>query len=231
MTADPTDPKEKLLDAALCHVPIDGWTEAAFRAAIADLGMEPGLARALCPRGAVDLALAAHARGDAAMLKRIGEADLKAMRFRDRIAAAVRFRLEEAGDVEVVRRAVTLFALPQHAADGARAIWTTCDAIWTALGDSSQDGNWYSKRAILSGVYSSTLLYWLGDGSPGRQATWAFLDRRIDNVMQFEKLKGFMRGNPLLKPLAAGPDWMMGQIKAPSARRGRGLPGTTMPRR
>lgn len=231
MTADPTDPKEKLLDAALIHVPIDGWTEATFRAAIKDVGMEPGLARALCPRGAVDLALAGHARGDAAMLKRIRAADLKSMRFRDRVAAAVRFRLEEAGDVEVVRRAVTLFALPQYAADGARAIWTTCDMIWTALGDTSQDGNWYSKRAILSGVYSSTLLYWLGDGSPGNQATWAFLDRRIDNVMQFEKLKGVVRGNPLLKPLTMGPDWVMGQIRAPSTGRRQGLPGVLRPRR
>ncbi len=94
------------------------------------------------------------------------------MRYRDRVAPAVRFRLEA---VDATRKrcgaGTTLFALPQHAADGARAIWGTADAIWTALGDTSRDVNWYTKRATLSGVYASTVLYWLGDDSIGHQAT------------------------------------------------------------
>ena len=76
------------------------------------------------------------------------------------------------------------FALPHHAADGARAIWHTADTIWTALGDASRDFNWYSKRATLSAVYSSALLYWLGDATPAHTATREFVQRRIDNVMQ-----------------------------------------------
>ncbi len=104
-----------------------------------------------------------------------------------------------------MRRGTTLFALPQHAADGARAIWGTADAIWTALGDTSRDLNWYTKRATLSGVYASTVLYWLGDDSTGHQATWEFLDRRIDDVMQIEKAKAAFRENPLGKALLAGP--------------------------
>lgn len=213
-----------LLDAALEHVPFDGWSQACFRAAVSDTGLEPGLARAICPRGAVDLALAFHARGDAAMLERLRTEDLSDLRFRDRIAAAVRFRLEAAGDKEVVRRAATLFTLPTHAADGAGAVWGTCDLIWTALGDSSQDVNWYTKRATLAGVYSSTLLFWLGDDSPGHQATWDFLDRRIADVMLFEKFKARMQENPLLKPLMAGPNWLARQIRPPS--RMSGLPGS-----
>ncbi len=206
---------DALLDAALVHVAFDGWTEASFSAAVEDTGVDPTLARVLCPRGAVDLALAYHRRGDRLMLERLATEDLSGLRFRDKIAAAVRFRLEAVEDKEAVRRGVTLFALPTYAADGAKAIWGTVDAIWTALGDSSEDINWYSKRATLSGVYSSTVLFWLGDETPGHHATWEFLDRRIDNVMQFEKLKADVQKNPLLKPLLAGPAWLAGQIRKP----------------
>lgn len=230
MTAETPTDTDRLLEAILLHVPFDGWSDAAFKAAVSDTGMDPAQARAACPRGAVDLALALHARSDDEMLRRLQEADLSALKFREKIAAAVRFRLEAIPDKEAVRRAVALFSLPHLAADGARAVWGTCDKIWTALGDSSEDVNWYTKRASLSAVYSSTLLYWLGDDSPGYQATWDFLDRRIENVMQFEKLKAQARDNPLLKPLLAGPEWLAAQIKAPGDKRD-DLPGTLRPRR
>jgi ubiquinone biosynthesis protein COQ9 len=222
-TDSSSDLVSQLLDAALLHVVFDGWSEATFEAAIAESGVNPVLARALCPRGAVDLALAYHRRGDQVMLARLAETDLSELRFRDRIATMIRYRLEAVEDKEAVRRGVTLFTLPQHAATGAKAMWETCDAIWNALGDNSDDLNWYSKRTILSGVYSATVLYWLGDDSPDHQATWEFLDRRIDNVMQFEKVKADLRKNPLLKPLLAGPEWLSAQIKAPAAQND--LPG------
>ena len=208
----------KLLDAALMHVPFDGWSEAALLAAAADCDLTPEQARGLYPRGAVDLALAYHRQGDAQMVARLQETDLSAMRFRDRIAAGVRFRLELA-DREVVRRGMTLFALPQHASDGAAALWGTCDAIWNTLGDSSRDVNWYTKRATLSAVYSATVLYWLGDDSEGHEATWAFLDRRIDNVMQFEKFKAKARDNKLAQAFMAGPGKILDAIKAPGTPR------------
>ena len=229
MADDTQDIKAQLLDAALTHVPFDGWTQACFDAATNDCSVEPTLARAICPRGAVDLALAFHDRGDKAMLERIGAADFDGMRFRDRIAAAVRYRLEVVKDKELVRRGATLFSLPQYAGDGTRAIWNTCGLIWAALGDTSEDVNWYTKRATLSGVYSSTVLYWLGDDTPGHAPTWEFLDRRIDNVMQFEKLKAQVRDNPALKPFLAGPNWLLGQIRAPKARDS-DLPGSVGPR-
>jgi ubiquinone biosynthesis protein COQ9 len=208
--------RDAVLDAALAHVPFDGWSEATFRAAVAASGVAPGLAKALFPRGAVDLALAYHRRGDAAMVARLKASDLAAMRYSDRVAAAVRFRLEAAGDKEAVRRGATLFALPQHAADGAKAIWGTADAIWAALGDTSRDLNWYTKRATLSAVYASTVLYWLGDDSIGHQATWEFLDRRIADVMRIEKAKAAFRDNPLGKALLAGPMKVMERVKAPT---------------
>ena len=228
MTPPKADPKDQLLDAAMMHVPFDGWSPATFNAAIRESGLDPALARAVCPRGAVDLAVAYHRRGDAKMLEGLAQADLSELRFRDRIAKGVRLRLE-AGDREAIRRGSTLFALPHHAPEGAGLIWETSDKIWTALGDTSDDVNWYSKRATLSGVYSATLLYWLGDASEGHQATWSFLDRRIDDVMQIEKLKAQVRESPTLSRLMAGPNWLLSHIKAPRGQRESDLPGRWMP--
>ena len=208
--------RDAVLDAALTRVPFDGWSEATLRGAIADSGVTPALARALYPRGGVDLALAFHRRGDTAMTARLAALDPGAMRYRERIAAAVRFRLEAVESKEAARRAATLFALPTHAADGAQALWGTADAIWKALGDSSRDLNWYTKRATLSAVYGATVLFWLGDDSPGQQATWAFLDRRIEDVMRIEKLKAQVRDNPVGKMFMAGPGKLMSRFKAPS---------------
>lgn len=226
-----TDLKDQLLDAALMHVPFDGWSETAFRAAVTDLGADMTAARAACPRGALDLAVAYHKRGDALMLERLATEDLSDLRFRDRIAAAVRFRIEAVDDKEAVRRGTTLFSLPHNAPEGARLIWETCDAIWTALGDSSDDINWYTKRATLSGVYSATVLYWLGDDSLDNLATWAFLDRRIDDVMQIEKIKARMRDSKILSTLMAGPNWLGAQIKAPTGAARTDLPGRWAPPR
>jgi ubiquinone biosynthesis protein COQ9 len=230
MTPPNDNSKDRLLNAALPHVPFDGWTKATFEAAIADAGVDPGLAHALCPRGAVELALAFHDRGDLMMLERIAASDQDGLRFRDKITAAVRFRLEAVEDKELVRRGVTLFAMPQYAGDGSKAIWNTCGLIWQALGDTSQDVNWYTKRATLAAVYSATVLYWLGDDTPDHQATWSFLDRRIDNVMQFEKLKAQVRDNPALKPLLAGPSWLLNQIRAPKSPGDAAMPGSLHPR-
>lgn len=224
MTTPYETTKDALLDAALLHVAFDGWSETTFKAAVADAQVDMAMARAVCPRGAVDLALAYHARGDAAMVARLKSDDLPE-RFSDKIAAGVRFRIEAVSDKEAVRRGTTLFALPMHAADGAKAIWGTADKIWDTLGDTSEDVNWYTKRATLSGVYSATVLYWLGDDSADNQATWAFLDRRIADVMQIEKVKAQVRDNKVLSGLLSGPNWLLGQIKAPSRTPNPDLPG------
>lgn len=213
-----TDTAGRLLDAVLPHVPFDGWSDAALRAAVADCGLDPALARALFPRGGVDLALAWHRRGDAAMVETLATRDLSALKFRDRVALAVRLRLDGL-DVDTVRRASALLALPHNAPEAARAVWGTADAIWTALGDTSTDGNWYSKRAILSGVYSAVVLYWLGDTSEGKAETWAFLDRRIEDVMRFESAKAKVRASPVLNPLLGWPLRLMERVKAPVGSR------------
>lgn len=207
---------DRLLDAALPHVAFDGWSPATLAAAAQDAGIDPALARALYPRAGLDLALAYHRRGDAQMLEALAARDLAALRFRDRIALALRLRLEQA-DREAVRRAATLLALPQNAPDAARAVWATADAIWNALGDTSEDGNWYSKRAILSAVHSATVLFWLGDQSEGCADTWDFLDRRIENVMQFEATKARIKASPVLNPVLGLPLRLLESLKKPAS--------------
>lgn len=223
--------KDRLLDAALNNVIFDGWSETAFKAAIEETGVEREVATALFPRGALDMAIAFHLRGDAEMKARMASENLSTMRYSERVAAAIRYRLEAVADhKEAVRRGTTLFALPQHAAIGSRLIWGTADAIWTALGDTSNDYNWYTKRATLSGVYGATVLFWLGDTSEGDAASWEFLDRRIENVMQFEKFKASVNANPVASKLMAGPNWLLSQIKPPSHFGMSDLPGRSSER-
>lgn len=225
------DVKDRLLDAAVGHVPFDGWGPATFAAAIIDADIEPGLAHGICPRGAVDLAIAYHKRGDMRMVERIVQADMSEMKFRDKITAAVRYRLEVVEDKEIVRRGMTLLALPQYAGDGTRAIWQTCGLIWDTLGDTSDDINWYTKRATLSGVYSATVLFWLGDDSEGHADTWEFLDRRIGDVMQIEIIKAGIRGNKVLGPLLRGPLAALGRVRAPQKNhKHNGMPGSITPK-
>ncbi|AML51298.1 COQ9 family protein [Falsihalocynthiibacter arcticus] len=223
--------KEALLEAALPHVVFDGWSTATLAEAALDAGISPEDAQAAYPRGGVDLAIAFHKVGDAMMLERLAAADMSNLRFRDKIAAAVRYRIEAVTDKDAVRKGSALFALPQNAADGSKLVWGTCDAIWNALGDTSDDVNWYTKRATLSGVYASTVLYWLGDNGEGNAATWEFLDRRIDNVMQIEKFKASVRKNPILSKLMAGPAKVLSGIRAPHSAGNRDdLPGHWSPK-
>ncbi len=211
--------KDRFLDAVLPHVVFDGWSRAAMAAAADELGVDDATLAALFPRGPVDMALAWHRRGDDEMAARLAEADMSEMRYRDRIALGVRLRLELA-DRELVRRGMALFALPQYAALGSAAIWGTAGRIWEALGDSSRDINWYTKRATLSAVYSATVLYWLGDDSEGSAETWAFLDRRIDDVMQIEKVKGQVRATGLYQAFMRGPGRVLDIVRAPNGANG-----------
>lgn len=183
--------KAKLLEAALAHVPFDGWSEATLRHAAADTGLQETDARRAFPRGPIDLVAYYVADADIRMLRELERLDLPSMRIRDRITLAIRTRLEQnQAHREAVGRAVSLLAMPQHGTLAAKSLYRTVDAMWHAAGDTATDFNFYSKRAILAGVYSATLMYWLNDNSENSERTWAFLDRRIADVMRYEKVKG-----------------------------------------
>jgi ubiquinone biosynthesis protein COQ9 len=222
--------RAQVLDAALPDVPFDGWSESLFRRAVAEAKVDPGHARLAFPRGALDLAVAFHRRGDMQMLERLDTADFAALGMTAKITAAIRTRLDIAEPhEEAIRRATAMFALPPYAPEGARLTWETADRIWNAAGDTAQDYNWYTKRLTLSGVFSSTLLCWLGDTSPDKEETAAFLDRRIADVMRIEKLKGRMRASPLGRMAMAGPNALLSRIRAPRDGLGPQGPGVGLP--
>ncbi|MEM6354621.1 MAG: COQ9 family protein [Pseudomonadota bacterium] len=224
-TGDPlAETRERLIDAALPNVVFDGWGKEALDAALEETGIDAQMGALAFPRGGVDMALAFHELMDRRLLEKLEETDLHAMRIRERVTFCVRARLELVAEhKDAVRRGATLLALPPYAADSARALWSTSDIIWTACGDRSDDYNWYTKRAILSSVYSAAVLYWLGDESEGSVDTWAFLDRRIENVMQFEKLKAQVQANPVARMALTPFAQALAFVRAPHAR---GKPAT-----
>ena len=128
------------------------------------------------------------ARADARMVEALP--DLVPLKIRERIATAVMVRLrQQAPEREAIRRAVAVYALPWNIAAATRALYDTVDAIWRAAGDISTDYNFYTKRLLLAKVYTTTRTVWLGDMTEDLHETEAFLRRRIENVMQIEKLK------------------------------------------
>jgi ubiquinone biosynthesis protein COQ9 len=192
MTTDktPIELREPLIEAMLAHVPFDGWTSKALAHAAEDVGVSAEMAELAFPGGPMEAMETHLALEDQKLAETLAGMDLMNMRIRDRITLAVRTRVEMAAkNREAVKRGVAVHAMPQNMAAGMKAGWRTCDVIWRACGDTSTDHNWYTKRASLLAVYSSTLLYWLNDESDGFKDTWSFLDRRIENVMTFEKTK------------------------------------------
>lgn len=186
--------RARLLDAFAPLAAEQGWTEAAFAAAVAEAGLSEGEAQLACPKGAFDLLDAFAERADAAMLEGLEGLDLPSMRIRDKVRAAVQLRLEAQAPYKLAARAMTrALARPDRAPEAARILWRTADKIWRALGDKSTDENFYTKRATLSGVLASTYARWFSDDSEDHQATWDFLDARIENVMQFEKFKAKLK--------------------------------------
>jgi len=187
--------RNRLLVAALPHVPFDGWSEKALAAAAAELEIDAEEARHAFPGGPVALVTYHAAYADRRMEEALNEADLAEMRVRERIAHTVRLRLEQnAAHREAIRAALPILAQPANGPHALTSLYRTVDTIWFAVGDKTTDFGFYTKRALLAGVYLSTLLYWLNDGSEDSQATWAFLDRRIADVMRIQTTRARFAG-------------------------------------
>lgn len=172
------------------HAAFDGWTEAALAAAARDLGIAPDVAALAFSGGAMDMIDAYIADADSRLAAACPPEKLASLKIRDRITCLVRTRLTQAtADKEALRRALAIMALPQNGLKSMHILWRTADHMWRLAGDSATDFNYYTKRTLLGGVYSTTLLTWLNDSSEDHEATWAFLDRRIGDVMTIEKVK------------------------------------------
>jgi ubiquinone biosynthesis protein COQ9 len=173
----------------------DGWTSTAVGAAAAQLGIDPAQARLAMPRNQAELIDCYIQAVDRALAAAFTPERLAELRIREKIRALVWMRLEIMGPArEAVRRALAILVMPQNLPLALRTSWRSADLMWRIAGDSSTDFNHYTKRMTLGAVYASTLLAWLDDRSEGWSETAAFLDRRIDDVMRFEKLKAQWRG-------------------------------------
>jgi len=181
--------RPRLIAAMLPQVPFDGWTAAARDMAADQEGIDRDIAAMALPDAAA-MVDAYTQRADALMTAAMQAAGADQMKVRDRIRFALNSRLDAAAaDKEAVRRALAVLLLPSNGPLAASTLWRSADAMWRAAGDTATDFNFYTKRTILCGVYSAVLLYWLDDDSDDHSATRAFIDRRIDGIMKFEKTK------------------------------------------
>lgn len=173
----------------------DGWNETAVLAAAEVAGVDADLARLSFNAGPVDMIDAWFAAVDRQMAAKYSAEELGEMKIRQRIKALVEARLEALeADREGLRRALAILAAPPHIRKAAKMGWRAADKMWRLAGDTTTDYNHYTKRALLSGVYGSTISVFLDDESEDFANSRAFLDRRIENVMQFEKVKAKVAG-------------------------------------
>lgn len=179
----------------------DGWNAKAVDSAAAQLGVDPAQARLAFPKDAAAM-VDSYIQGiDAAMEAHFTPERVAALKIRDRIRSMIWYRLETMAPArEAVRTGLSILALPQNIPMALKAGWRSADTMWRLAGDEATDYNHYSKRLILSGVYASTLLCWLDDDSEGWSETSAFLDRRLADVMRFEKWKASWTGSDLHRP-------------------------------
>ena len=192
---DPTldEVRERLADDIAANAAFDGWGDAARDMAADAAGIDRDIARIAFPGGAVDMIDAWFAHVDARMAQAVPDPVMATLKIREKIARQIEARLEAvAGNRDSLRRALAILAMPQNLARGAKLAWRTVDLMWRRAGDTATDYNHYTKRTILLGVYCATVTVFLDDDSDGFADTRAFLQRRIDGIMRFEKTKAGM---------------------------------------
>lgn len=181
-----------IADAAI----FDGWTDTAIAAAAGAEGVDPAVARLAYPGGAMDMIDAWISSVDRTMVERLDAATLAAMPIRRRIGALVGCRIEAlTGREEALRRALAVMALPLNASRSARLSWRSADLMWRLAGDRATDYNHYTKRATLAAIYAATLTVFAQDDSEGHVDVHAFFERRLADVMRFEKAKARFLGS------------------------------------
>jgi ubiquinone biosynthesis protein COQ9 len=195
ITPLPADPTLDEVRAALAPIiarnaGFDGWSDAAVHAAADEAGVDRDVAKLAFKDNAIDMIDAWIDSIDMELAHRLPAEKLATMKIRDRITALLATRLDiMAPDRESLRRAMAIMAMPQNLVRSAKIGWRSADRMWRLAGDTASDFNHYTKRMTLSAVYASTLSVFVNDDSDNFADARAFLDRRIDNVMQFEKVK------------------------------------------
>lgn len=202
--ATPTPLENLRLKLALAvgeNAAFDGWSQKAVDSAAAQTGIDPAQARLAFPKQPAQMVDAYIQGVDAALMAHFTPERIQAMKVRDRIRTLIWYRLELMAPArEAVRTGLSILAMPLNVPLALTASWRSADLMWRLAGDTATDYNHYTKRLILSGVYGSTLLVWLDDASEGWMETGAFLDRRLADVMRFEKWKANWKGDELHRP-------------------------------
>ncbi len=183
-----TEIRAQILAAALDEVSFTGWTPKTLEEAVQNAKVDADMAQLAFPDGVAGLIKCFSEAGDQAMQDNLPA--VEGLKIRERISHAVMARLQaDQPHRDAARRAAAWLSVPGRQALAARLLFTSAHHMWHWAGDTATDYNYYSKRTILSGVIATTRLVWFDDDSEDLAATRAFLDRRIDNVMQFEKAK------------------------------------------
>lgn len=215
----PTDPTLDEIRAALApliarNAAFDGWSYAAVDSAAVELEIEPDVAALVFNGNAMRMVDAWIDSIDQELARRLTASRLNALKIRDRITILLATRLEIMNpDREALRRAMAIMAMPQNIVRGTKVGWRSADRMWRMAGDTASDFNHYTKRATLSAVYGSTISVFVNDESPDFIDTRAFLDRRIENVMQFEKVKAQARAR---KEYAPSLSRFIGRLRYPA---------------
>ena len=207
---------DKAVDRALKHVVFDGWTEQTVRKVCLELALTEHVGRQLFPRGGVDMAIEFHERDDERFLKNFLTCYLnkRTFRTRDRIESAINARIKIAAvNKEAVKRSIALLTTPFYFSDGTRALWNSADKIWISIGDKSNDLNWYSKRLILSSIYSAAMIFWIEDNSEHFVETKDFIKRRISDVMTIERVKANLKKSSIWEATSKKIDLAMDEIR------------------
>jgi ubiquinone biosynthesis protein COQ9 len=206
--------KDRVLEAALLHAAFDGWSRRTLLNAASDVGLDAATARRLFPQAGDSLLAWLDDWADRRMLEAVEGQGLDRLPVRRRIALLVQARLELlAPHREAMRRAAIAHGFPGNAAEAGRTLWRTVDRMWQAAGlggDPKEGFSYYTRRASLAAVLAATFLYWLDDQSEGSVDSWAFLDRRIEDVMRVGRARA---------EIERWAGWLTGRRPAPHAPR------------
>lgn len=195
MTDDLTGIKDKIIEAVLPEIAFDGWTWRCVQAAAVKAGYDKDMADAVFPSGLCDVLAHFSDWIDRQMMGQLEDIDPDSLRIRDRIHEAVMTRIEVLEPYkDALQQAMAYWSLPHRVPRAGKVMWRTADRIWNWAGDTATDYNHYTKRGLLCGVMSSTILAWVNDSSNDMEAVEAFLDRRINNVLTIGKTIGRFKG-------------------------------------
>ena len=180
-----------ILARALAHVVFDGWSWKALKTAATDANIDLVMLKRAFPKGPRDLVYYFSESADKLMLEELEHLDIGSLPIREKVATAIKTRLQQNfKHKEALRKLLSYLALPRNFLLSARLTYKTVDSIWYFAGDNSTDFNFYTKRGLLAGVYTSTILYWFADQSEDCANTWAFQERRISEVLKISSLTG-----------------------------------------